>query len=367
MTEKTRLGILFGGRSCEHEVSVTSARSMLAAVNKDKYDVTMIGIDKQGQWLLAEDARPVLEAGVVQSDALSPVLLDYPGSRQLVSQHSDSTQEIAQGLDVVFPLLHGPYGEDGTMQGLLELAGVAYVGSGVVGSAVGMDKEMMKRAFRAEGLQQTEHITVRRQHWQSDSRTILKEITGKLAFPLFVKPANMGSSVGVSKAHDESELIVGINTAAEYDYKVIVEAGLENCHEVECAVLGNEHPKASVVGEILPGNEFYDYQTKYIDDKSDLIIPAKISEQTTEAVREMSLHAFQAVEAAGLARVDFFVRRDTEQVYVNEINTMPGFTPISMYPKLWEASGISYTELIDRLIELALERQKDRQNTRTAL
>jgi len=367
MAEKIKLGILFGGRSCEHEVSVTSARSMLAAVNKDKYDVTMIGIDKQGQWLLAEDARPILEAGVVESNTLTPVLLNYPGSSQLLSQDPSSTENIAQDLDVVFPLLHGPYGEDGTMQGLLELAGVAYVGSGVVGSAVGMDKEMMKRAFRAEGLQQTKHITVRRQRWQSDSHAVIEEIVSNFEFPLFVKPANMGSSVGVSKAHDEFELITGINTAAEYDYKIIVEASLENCHEVECAVLGNENPQASVVGEILPGNQFYDYQTKYIDDKTDLIIPAKISKQASERVREMALEAFRAVEAMGLARVDSFVRRGNGDVFVNEINTMPGFTPISMYPKLWEASGISYTELIDRLIELALERQKDRQNTRSAL
>ena len=367
MAEKIKLGILFGGRSCEHEVSVTSAKSVLQALDLDKYDVTMIGIDKTGRWLLARDAAPLLEAGVVDSTTLPAVLLDYPGSRGLVTLGPDRVAEQAARLDVVFPLLHGPFGEDGTVQGLLELAGVAYVGSGVVGSAVGMDKDVMKRVFHAEGLRQTDYATIRRHRWQREAEAVMAEMLARFEFPVFVKPANLGSSVGISKAHDELELRAGIRMAAEYDYKIVVEAGLEDCREVECSVLGNEEPEASVVGEIVPCNEFYDYRAKYVDDRSELVIPARISAATSERVRALALRAFRAVEAAGCARVDFFVRRADDEVYLNEINTIPGFTPISMYPKLWAASGVGYAELIDRLIGLALERQQDRATNRGAL
>ena len=359
---KIRVGVLFGGRSCEHEVSVRSARSVLEAIDRDKYELTMIGISKQGHWLMTGDALAVLQAGVVEERGLLPVVLEQGGA--LMSRQGGA---LDQPLDVIFPLLHGPYGEDGTVQGLLELAGIAYVGSGVVGSAVGMDKEMTKRAFRAEGLPQVEYGVVRRHQWRQDPAGVQRRLETQLGYPMFFKPANMGSSVGVCKAHGPEEFRPCLEDAAAYDYKVVVEAEAADCREVECAVLGNEEAQASVVGEVVPGNEFYDYNAKYIDDNSQLIIPARLLPATATQVRELALRAFRAVEAAGLSRVDFFVSRQDERVYVNEINTLPGFTPISMYPKLWEASGVAYPALIDRLIQLALERHRDRQDIRTVL
>ena len=368
MGKKVRIGVLFGGRSCEHEVSVKSARSVLEAIDKDKYEVTMIGISKEGRWLVAGDAMKVLQAGVVEGEDLLPVVLDYPGSKELVVLDVGGMNQAAhQPVDVIFPILHGPYGEDGTVQGLLELAGVAYVGAGVLGSAVAMDKEMMKRAFRAEGLPQVDYRAVRRRRWQNEPETVQQEIEARFSYPFFIKPANLGSSVGISKVHDAEEFGRGMDEAADFDSKIIVEAEAGNCREVECSVLGNQEPEASVVGEIVPGNEFYDYNAKYVDDNSELIIPAQIAPETAAQVRQLALQAFDSVEAAGLARVDFFVNRDDESIYLNEINTLPGFTPISMYPKLWEASGIGYSELIDRLIQLALERHEDGKQTRTVL
>ena len=364
MTEKIRVGVLFGGRSAEHEVSVTSARSVLGAIDRDKYDVTMIGIDRHGRWLSAGDAIPLSETGRVEADGLVPVALDYGGARELVVQNGAGNP--AQPVDVIFPILHGPYGEDGTVQGLLELAGVAYVGAGVLGSAVGMDKDMMKRVFQAEGLPQVDHAAVLRSHWRRKPEAVVAELEGQFEYPVFVKPANLGSSVGISKAHDRGELAAAMDTAARYDRKIVVEASAGDCREVECAVLGNEEPEASVVGEVIPSHEFYDYEAKYLDDRSELVIPARIRLETAERVRGLARQAFLACEACGLARVDFFVRRDDESVLVNEINTLPGFTPISMYPKLWVASGVGYGELIDRLIELALERHRDRQDASTA-
>ena len=362
MGRKIRVGVLFGGRSAEHEVSVTSARSMLEVIDKDKYELVMVGISKQGRWLTAGDTQKLLAAGQVEEDGLMPVALDYLGSRELIAQG----EEQGQALDVIFPLLHGPYGEDGTMQGLMELANVAYVGAGVVGSAVGMDKELMRRVFRAEGLPQVDYQVVRRQRWEEDRAQVVGELEARFEYPVFVKPVNLGSSVGVGKAGDGAELARAIDQAAQYDYKVMVEAEAADCKEVEVAILGNEAPEASVVGEIVPGNEFYDYEAKYIDDNSELIIPARVAPATQEAIRAMGVKAFQVVEAWGLSRVDFFVREGDEAIFVNEINTMPGFTPISMYPKLWEASGISYGELIDRLIGLGVERYEDKQKTKTA-
>ena len=367
MSEKIRVGILFGGRSCEHEVSVTSARSVLDAIDQTKYDVTMIGISKQGQWLLPGDAKAVLEAGIVAGDDLLPVTMDYLADGAIVPRHGAAESLGSRSLDVVFPLLHGPYGEDGTVQGLLELADIAYVGSGVVGSAVGMDKEMAKRAFTAEGLAQCEYSVVRRTHWRNSRTDIVQQLERTFSYPLFVKPSNLGSSVGITKVHSSGELAPAIDFAADYDSKIIVEVAVENAHEVECAVLGNDDPQASTVGEIIPGNEFYDYETKYIDDNSRLVIPAAISDAAAATVQQIALRAFQAVGAMGLARVDFFVRREDDSVIINEINTMPGFTPISMYPKLWAASGLSYSRLIDRLIELALERHAEKRLTRNAL
>ena len=365
MTKKIHVGVLFGGRSAEHEVSVTSARSVLDSIDRSKYEVTMIGIDRGGKWLAAGDAAKVLEAGKVVGDELLPAVLDYGGGRELTIQNGSPSGSTTSQLDVVFPILHGPYGEDGTVQGLLELADVAYVGSGVLGSAVGMDKDMMKRVFRAEGIPQVDHASVLRSQWRADPQDVQRQIERDFDYPLFIKPSNMGSSVGVTKAHAGDEFVEGMETAARYDRKIIVEAEARNCREVECSVLGYEDPQISVVGEIVPGNEFYDYESKYIDDNSELIIPARIKDETALAVRDMARKAFLAVEAAGLARMDFFVDKDSEDILLNEINTLPGFTPISMYPKLWEASGVSYSELIDRLIELALERHRDRQQVST--
>ena len=359
MAEKVRVGVLFGGRSAEHEVSVTSARSVLEAIDRDKYEVTMIGIDRSGAWLVAGDATRLLAAGRVEGDDLVPVRLD---GGELVLRDGGS----AQSVDVLFPILHGPHGEDGTVQGLMELADVAYVGAGVLGSAVGMDKDMTKRVFRAEGLPQVDYASVLRRRWRAEPEMVRHEMERDIGYPMFIKPANMGSSVGITKAHDGDEFVTGMDAAARYDRKLVIEANAANCREVEVAVLGNDEPEVSVVGEIVPGNEFYDYNAKYLDDNSDLIIPARIREATAATVRDMGRRAFLAVEASGLSRVDFFVSDDDEErVYINEINTMPGFTPISMYPKLWAASGVSYAELIDRLIQLALERHRDRLDTST--
>ena len=366
MTDKIRVGILFGGRSAEHEVSVRSARSVLEAIDRDKYDVTMIGIDRGGRWLAAGDAARVLEAGKVEGDDLLPAVLGYAGERELTVQNGAGPGSVSsQPLDVIFPILHGPYGEDGTVQGLLELADVAYVGSGVLGSAVGMDKDMMKRVFGAAGFPQVAHTAVLRRRWLEEREAVQREIERDFDYPVFVKPANMGSSVGVTKAHDRTELARGMDTAARFDRKIIVEEAALECREVECSVLGNDDPEVSVVGEIVPASEFYDYEAKYIDDKSELLIPARISDETSEAVRDMAREAFLAVEASGLARMDFFVGVETEEILLNEINTLPGFTPISMYPKLWDASGVSYRELIDRLIQLAMERHGEHQQTST--
>ena len=362
MADRIRVGVLFGGRSAEHEVSVTSARSVLESIDRDKYEVTMIGIDREGRWLAAGDATALLAAGEVGGEDLKPVALDYPGG-ELVMQNGTAG---SRPVDVIFPILHGPYGEDGTVQGLMDLAGVAYVGSGVLGSAVGMDKDMMKRVFQAEGFDQVEFAAVLRSRWREEPEAVRTELEERLGYPMFVKPANLGSSVGISKARDPGELAAGLDEAARYDRKLVVEAEAADCREVEVSVLGYEDPEVSVAGEIVPGNEFYDYRAKYLEDNSELIIPARIRPQTQERVRELGRRAFLAVEAAGLARVDFFVSRgEQERVYLNEINTMPGFTPISMYPKLWEASGVSYPELIDRLIQLALERHRDRTDTTT--
>ena len=362
MGGKIRVGVLFGGRSAEHEVSVVSARSMLAAVDRDKYELVMIGISKEGRWLVCDDAQRLLAAEQVEEQGLLAVSLDYCGGRQLVAPGM-----AARELDVVFPVLHGPYGEDGTVQGLLELADVAYVGTGVVGSAVGMDKEMMKRAFAAEGLPQLDYAVVRRSRWRRESEPVLDELCARFDWPVFVKPANLGSSVGVSRAGDRRALRDSIEDAAHYDYKIVIEEAAVDCREVEVAILGNEDPQASVVGEIEPSNAFYDYRAKYVDDNSALHIPARIAPDLAEQVRTMGVRAFRAVEAWGLSRVDFFVGREDGRIYINEINTMPGFTPISMYPKLWEASGLSYSALIDRLIELALQRHEDKKQNRTSL
>lgn len=392
MARKLRVGIIFGGRSGEHEVSLRSAASVLAAIDKKKYEVVPIGIAKTGHWLVADDAQHMLAAGTSATagggsairnraahlSALVPTA--HPGGLLHVPARAPKEQAQAEalGVDVLFPVLHGTFGEDGTIQGLFELAGKAYVGSGVLGSAAGMDKDVMKRLFAAAGLPIVEHVTLLRSAWQKSPRKAIAEIEATLRYPLFVKPANLGSSVGISKVHDRSELAPAIVLAASYDRKIIVEQGVggkgtktkpgERARELEVAVLGNDEPRASVVGEIVPAKEFYDYEAKYESDGSIPIIPARLSKTQAKEIREMAIAAFHACDCSGLARVDFLLEPESRggkpgRLYVNEINTMPGFTSISMYPKLWEASGLKYSDLIDHLIELALERHAEREDT----
>ena len=358
---KRQLVVLFGGQSAEHEVSVTSARSMLGEIDRQRYDITLVGITRDGKWIHVDEYSNIFASGKVESDASATVLVDH-GEGGLLRERPDGGFDKVQ-VDVVFPLLHGPHGEDGTVQGLLELAGIATVGSGVAGSAVGMDKELTKRVFRAERLPQVEYATIRRARWRQRAEAVLIELEGRLGWPMFVKPARLGSSVGVNRADDRDSLCAALDEAARFDTKIIVEAAAINCAEVECAVLGHEDPIASVVGEVVPAGDFYDYEAKYVSDDAELRIPAQISDEATAEVQRLAIGAFRAVGASGLARVDFFVNHDDGSVIVNEINTMPGFTPISMYPKLWAESGIPYSELIDRLIEFAIARHDDKLDT----
>jgi D-alanine-D-alanine ligase len=376
--KKLRIGILFGGRSGEHEVSLLSAASILKAIDQTKYEVIPIGINKQGQWLTSTDAQHLLAGDTKPAPiqkkrtTTKSVALSTAGHQALAQQNGS----FAQSLDVIFPVLHGTFGEDGTIQGLFELADIAYVGSGVLGSATGMDKSAMKQLFAAAGLPQTPHVNLLRSEWKADAKRCTKRIEKKLAYPVFVKPANLGSSVGISKVHDRSELAPAMDLAASYDRKLVVEQGVggpgAKPRELEVAVLGNDSPEASVVGEIVPGAEFYDYNAKYHSDASVPIIPAQLSKSESKQIREMAIAAFRACDCAGLARVDFLMepaikgkkgRESKARIYLNEINTMPGFTSISMYPKLWEASGLPYKQLIDRLISLAAERHQEKQQT----
>jgi D-alanine-D-alanine ligase len=369
--KKLRVGVLFGGRSGEHEVSLLSAASILKAIDRKKYEVVPVGIDKQGRWLGGDSAQQLLSGESAGATLALEASAEESGGQAGVMEQSGS---LTGSLDVIFPVLHGTFGEDGTIQGLLEIADLAYVGSGVLGSAAGMDKDVMKKLFAAAGLPQTPHVTLLRSEWRDDPRQCRRTIEKALAYPLFVKPANLGSSVGISKVHDRSELDAAIDLAAGFDRKVVVEQGVGGPgvkpRELEIAVLGNERPEASVVGEIVPAKEFYDYEAKYQlsgPDESVCLIPAKLTATEQKRIREMALAAFRACDCAGLARVDFLmdpVAKDGKRaIYLNEINTMPGFTSISMYPKLWQASGLGYRELIDRLIALARERHGERQAT----
>ena len=389
MGNKLSVGVIFGGRSGEHEVSLLSAASILRAIDRERFDVTPIGITKEGRWLAPGDARGLLNGG---SDAVSRKLRAgdpeaTPGARLLHEgiptlmvpetgkviatdiQGADSAKLLnSNPLDVVFPVLHGTFGEDGTIQGLFELAGIAYVGSGVLGSSAGMDKDVMKRLFKQAGLPIVKHISLLRSEWENSPRKAITRIESELKYPVFVKPANLGSSVGISKAHDRKEVGPALTMAAKYDRKLIVEEGVGGkvgrAHEFEVAVLGNDDPKASVVGEIIPGKEFYDYEAKYLAEGSVPVIPAKITRERSRKIRGMAVAAFKACDLAGLARVDFLMEPGgRKRIFVNEVNTMPGFTQISMYPKLWEASGVQYKDLITRLIELALERQAEKKRT----
>lgn len=390
--KKLRVGILFGGRSGEHEISLLSAASVLQAIDQSKYDVQLIGITKDGRWLTADDAVHLLpspsreahhlRAGDPEATAgaallergeevtLSPVPAHAEASGNPLANLRASAEK-SLGVDVIFPVLHGTFGEDGTVQGLFELADVAYVGSGVLGSAAGMDKDVMKRLFAAAKLPIPKHVTVLRSEWQKSPRRVKQRTENALRYPLFVKPANLGSSVGISKAHDSAELKVALDLAASFDRKLVIEQGIGGrrgkARELEVAVLGNESPEASVVGEIVPCKEFYDYEAKYLSEGSEAIIPARITRAESRQVRDMALAAFRACDCAGMARVDFLMEpgdsktERSRKIYLNEVNTLPGFTSISMFPKLWEASGLPYTRLIDRLIELALERHKEKQ------
>jgi len=361
--KKLRVGILFGGKSGEHEVSLRSARSILAAIDRKKYDVVELGITPQGRWLQGGAAQKLIGGPITASSETGLSLVEAaaePGTKT--------------GLDVVFPVLHGTFGEDGTIQGLFELADIAYVGSGVLGSAAGMDKDAMKRLFAAAGLPMTPHVTVLRGEWKADPKKWTRAIEKALKYPVFVKPANLGSSVGISKVKKRADLAAAIELAGKLDRKIVIEQGVGGTgvkpRELEVAVLGNDAPEVSVVGEIVPAKEFYDYEAKYElsgPDESVCIIPAKLKKNEAEKIRKMAVAAFRACDCAGLARVDFLMapaaKGKPAQIVLNEINTMPGFTSISMYPKLWAASGVPYRKLIDRLIELALERHREKQQT----
>jgi D-alanine-D-alanine ligase len=362
---KLRVGILFGGRSGEHEVSLLSAASVLHAVDKTKYEVVPIGITKTGRWLNAAHSERLLKGEPVpERPLLSADDHNASGVLAIAGREQPITSASGEPVDIIFPVLHGTFGEDGTVQGLLELADVAYVGAGVLGSAAGMDKDVMKRLFRDAGLPIVKHETVLRHDWEQQPRKVQKKIDASLRYPVFVKPANLGSSVGISKAHDAAELPQAMQEAAQYDRKIVVEQGVggkrAKARELECSVLGNDHPQASVVGEVVPHKEFYDYDAKYRDEGSEIIIPAGITKTQAGKIRELAVRAFQATDCAGMGRVDFLMDPRSEKVYVNEINTIPGFTSISQYPKLWAASGVPFSKLIDRLIELGLDRHREK-------
>ena len=361
MSHKIRVGVVFGGRSGEHEVSLASARSIMTVMDRDKYDIVPIGIARDGRWLTNGDPMTALAGGEQTATLSDPQ--DPTAGRELVP---GATGGRFPPLDVIFPVLHGPYGEDGTVQGLLELAGVPYVGCGVLASSLAMDKIASKEVFIARGLPVAPYRAIKRKQWEADRATVTADLETTLGYPMFVKPANLGSSIGVGQARDRDELETALADAARYDRKLLVEAAVPNAREIECSVLGNDDPLASAPGEVVPSNEFYDYAAKYLDGRSELRIPAPISAALTAQVRELAVQAFLALDGAGLARVDFLLNDLTGKLYLNEVNTMPGFTSISMYPRLWAASGISYDELITRLIDLALERHADRERSENA-
>jgi D-alanine-D-alanine ligase len=362
VTRKIRLGILFGGRSGEHDVSLVSAASVMKALDPAKYEIVPIGITRDGHWRVGSGAVQLLPQVLESGEPVTPSV-DPTGPKLLPITPSTLAPDSRPQVDVVFPVLHGTFGEDGTVQGLLELADLPYVGAGVLASAAGMDKDVMKRLFRDAGLPILPWELVLRADWEQNPGAVRKRIERKLRYPLFVKPANLGSSVGISKGRNQRELPAAMNLAGQYDRKILVEKAVD-AREIECSVLGNDAPQASVPGEVIPVNEFYDYEAKYIKEGSELIIPAPLTFRQTRRVQEVAVRAFQAIDGAGMGRVDFLLDRKTGKVYVNEINTIPGFTSISMYPKLWEASGVSYSQLLDRLIELALERHREKSHTR---
>jgi D-alanine-D-alanine ligase len=362
---KYNVVVIFGGRSGEHEVSLRSARSVLSVLDRAKYDIYEIGITHDGRWLAGANVCEALEKDQT-GDLRRAYILPDPSDAYVYTARETESGEVLERLtaiDVVFPVLHGTYGEDGTLQGLLELTDVAYVGAGVVGSSVGMDKGVFKDVMRANGIAAVESIIVLRSEIQKDMAEVVQKAERISPYPLFVKPANLGSSVGVTKCRSRSDLAEGLMEAAQYDRRVLIERGVVNAREIEVSVLGNSQPTASLPGEILPGADFYSYEAKYELDTSQLVIPAPLTTEQVENFRSLAVRAFKAVDCAGMARVDFLLDKDTGAIYLNELNTIPGFTKISMYPKLWEASGLPYASLVDRLIELALERKAERDHT----
>jgi len=385
--KKLRVGVIYGGRSGEHEVSVASAAAILRNLDRTKYEAVPIRIEKSGRWTLVDKPPTSISAAEVldqqRVEASRPVrptreahLVAYPSEESVFTLERSGPGELGTaghaatvtglGIDVIFPVLHGPYGEDGSIQGLLELANVPYVGAGVLGSAVGMDKAVMKVLFASRGLPVAPSLTFTRHRWDSDA-TSGAQVAAALGYPVFVKPANLGSSVGISKVKGQAGLGAAVATAFEFDRKIVIEAAVPNARELECAVLGNDTPRASVVGEVVPSREFYDYEAKYLDEGSRVIVPADIPEAVSETIRRLSLEAFNAVDGAGMARVDFLMDGSSGALFVNEVNTIPGFTTISQYPKLWEATGLPYPALVDQLIALALERHADKQRLRTSV
>jgi D-alanine-D-alanine ligase len=399
---KLKVAVIFGGRSGEHEVSLVSAQSVMGALDPEKYTVVPVGITRDGAWIVGDNTVLALEqedyasaraaaifadpskqglwaavdgpVGLVEADVadlgLDAVLPASDPRRGQPPSHQVTTRvgklaELSE-VDVIFPVLHGTFGEDGTVQGLLELAGIPYVGAGVLASALAMDKIAFKDVVRSHGLPITDYVWMTRGQWEMDPKTWLDTVERRLGFPVFTKPANLGSSVGISKCRDREALRVGLDEAARYDRRILVEWAVPHAREIEVSVLGNEQPRASVPGEVVPHREFYDYVAKYVaqdDDASDLLIPAPLDEETTTLIQDLAVRTFKAIDGAGMARVDFLMDGESEKLYLNEVNTIPGFTPISMYPKLWAASGLSYEDLLDTLIELALDRYRENQNS----
>lgn len=365
MKSKIRVGVIFGGRSAEHEVSLVSAASVIGALNKDRYDVVPIGITPEGKWLSAPEAVRMLKERSGVSDLSTSILLPDPTVHGLLEFKANSPAGLPQILDVLFPLVHGTFGEDGTMQGLFELAGIPYVGAGVLGSSVGMDKVVTKQLCERAGIPVVPYLSFLNSEYERNGKQLLSQIEKKLRYPCFVKPANTGSSVGISKAHDRKELVAAVELATQYDRKLLVEKAVRDAREIEVSVLGNDDPVASVPGEIVSSNEFYDYDAKYVDGKSTAIIPARLPRSVVKKIQQLAVRTFRTIECCGMGRADFLLAKRTNTIFMNEINTIPGFTSISMYPKLWEASGMPYSTLLDRLIELAIERFQEKQNMKT--
>jgi D-alanine-D-alanine ligase len=371
--KRLRVGVLFGGRSTEHEVSILSAQSIIGAMDRERFEAVPLYIDKEGRWLVGDTLKLLLSDEAARKYVYLPpdptqhsLVPAFNGVSPSALTSSASQSGGLPPLDVVFPVFHGLNGEDGSIQGVLELANIPYVGAGILGSALGLDKIYMKRAFAAVGLPVVDYLPITRREYERDPDAFIAQVEARIGYPCFTKFANSGSSVGTTKAHHRAELIEGLRLAGTFDRKLLVEKAVD-ARELEVSVLGNDEPEASVVGEVVPAHEFYDYEAKYLDEGSRLIIPAEIDDGLATEVRSMAIRAFKAVDAAGMARVDFFLDRGRGRVVLNELNTIPGFTRISMYPKLWEASGLPYAKLIARLIELAIERFADKQRSQTAI